>query len=197
MKRPTKTKPKRKARATTDQNWAQRMETARLNHMADQLLGIPPTYGAPKPDNKLFNPSRVAPLPVLMLGDIERWQLADYLRSLTKPAVLRALQRARARTKKRGPKTDGARLWKAALEMEVSRRPKDTAYAWELGLSRLYEIHAELSRRHRRADGLPGALEGTWRYWAAYELRKFRYAHRDIQPRARRAAFIEELRAVR
>ncbi|MHB1813428.1 MAG: hypothetical protein ACYCUE_01125 [Steroidobacteraceae bacterium] len=197
MKRPTKTKRKRKARVTPNQNWAERMEAARLNHMADQLLGIPPTYGAPKPDNKLFNPSMDEPLRPLFLGDLERWQIANFLRSLTKPAVLRALQRARTRTKKRGPKTDGARLWKAALEMEVSRRPKDTAHAWKLGRSRLYEIHAELSRRHRRADGLPGALEGTWRYWAAYELRKFRYAHRDIRPRARRAAFIEELRAVR
>ncbi|MDA8348145.1 MAG: hypothetical protein M0038_04960 [Pseudomonadota bacterium] len=193
MKRPTKTKPKckRKARATPDQNWAQRMEAARLNHMADQLLGIPPTYGARTPNNKQFNPSRVAPLPVLMLGDIERWQLADYLRSLTKPAVLRALQRARTRTKKRGPKTDGARLWKAALEMQVSKRPKDTAYAWKLSPSRLYEIHAQLTKRQR------ACVPGHWRWWAAYELRKFRYAHRDISPSARRAAFIEELRTVR
>jgi hypothetical protein len=190
VKRSTKTKPRRKPRAATGQNWAQRMEAARLLHMADQILGIPPTYGAPRPDTALFNPSRDAPLPTLLLADIERWQLADYLRALANPRMLKAMQKARS-VKRRGRKGDGAKVWRAALELELSKRPKDVPPAWGIGRSHLYEMHGQLSNR-------PGGYwEGSWRYWAAYELRRFRRMHRDVPPRARRTAFIEQLRAVR
>jgi hypothetical protein len=195
VKRSTKAKPRRKPRAATGQNWAERMEAARLHHMADQILGIPPTYGAARPSTALFDPPRDAPLPALLLADIERWRIADYLRSLTKPRVVRALRRAQPAPAKRGRKTDGARLWRAALHLEISTRrrrklTKEVAHAWGLSKSRLYEI-SRLSEKSGKCE------LGDWRYWAAYELRKFRFGHRDIRPRARRAAFIKELRAVR
>jgi len=188
--RPKKSGASGRKRRPPQQTWEERTQAAQLNRMADRLLGIPFTVGS-KPATLLFNPRMDEPLRPLLLGDAERWQIANYLRSLTNPAILRALRRAQAPTKKRGRKTDGARLWKAALEMKVSKRPKDTAAAWKLGRSRLYEISAELTRRQRRC------LPGHWRYWAAYELRVFRAAHRGMSPQELRAAFIKKLRSVR
>lgn len=185
-------KPKRKSAKAPNHSWDDRMEAAQLNRMADALLSIPFTIG-PKPETPVFNPRRDAPLlPLMPLSDSDRWQIADYLRSLAQPRVLQAIRRAQTPPGKRGvkPKTDGGLKWRAALELELyPKRPKEIAHAWGLPLQRLYETHKMLKEGP--------CLPHSWRHWSALMLAGFRAMHRDISPSKRRAAFVEELRTFR
>lgn len=191
MKRATKPKRRTAPRKARGLTWDERLQAAQLERMADMLLAIPFSPG-PKPDSPLFHPGRDVPLRPLMLPDADRWAIADYLRSLTRPRVLKALRNAQTPPKRRGPRADTAQLWKAALDLQMHPdRAKDVAHEWGLSKSRLYEIHAQLAKRSERR------LPGDWWYWVDHALSVFKAAHADIQPGANRAVFVEYLRSVR
>lgn len=169
-------------------DWAGKLEAAHLRKWADCLDGIPPGAAFRAPDERM--------LPIL---PDERREIAEHLRFLANhPHALEVMLAAIRGPERRGPRPDTRRTWLATLEFRLRRRgwkadllAAEVARAWAMSRSALFAAVGENTDR-KAANRNPGG----WRYWAVYEIRRFRATHREIRPRARRAAFIEYLRSL-
>ncbi len=168
--------------------WAAKLEAARLERWADLLDGVPP--GAHEAGLEL---------PMRPLESDDCRAIAEYLRRLAgDPRAVKALVAATKPRAPRGPKADRPRVWLALLEFHCRRREAkaelvavEVAGIWRMSRSALFAAERVSGARIAANRTL-----GGWRYWAAFELRRFRATHRDLTPRARRAAFIEYLRSL-
>ena len=169
-------------------DWAAKVEAARLERWADLLDGVPP--GAHKAGREL---------PMRRIESDDRREIAEYLHRLAgDPRALKALLAATKPSARRGPKADRPRVWLALLEFHCRRRhAKSDLVAVEVaGIWRMSRSALFAAERVSGARTAANRTLGGWRYWAAFELRRFRATHRDLTPRARRAAFIEYLRTL-
>jgi hypothetical protein len=177
-----------KDRKPINKDWAAKVEALRLLNWSDLLDGIPPGSKQPGADT-----------PMRPIQPEERRAIAEYLRRLaSNPRALGALLDAAQRPRRRGPKANRPRAWRAALEFELRRGEgkfdlvtSDVARAWGVSRAGLAEAWV---KQHARTPG--NRQLGGWRYWASYELKRFRAAHRGMKPRAFRVAFIKHLRSL-
>jgi hypothetical protein len=179
--KPTKT-------STPGQDWDGRLQAVYLRRWADSLDGVPPGANFCALDDYML-PIRPA----------ERREIATYLRTLaTNPRALQKMIDAAREPERRGRKADTRRVWLALLEFHWRRREAkveivatEVAAKWRIGRASLFGAARENVAR-TTANQTPGG----WRFWARFELRRFRATHRGLPPRARRAAFIEYLRSL-
>jgi hypothetical protein len=179
--KPTKT-------STPGQDWDGRLQAVYLRRWADSLDGVPPGANFCALDEYM-----------LPIRPDERREIAKYLRELASdPRALQKMIDAARPPERRGPKSNLKRTWLAVLEFRLRRREgkadlvaAEVARLWMMSRSALFA-----GCRDHGARTVENRAPGGWRYWAAFELGRFRATHRSMTPSARRAAFIEYLRSL-
>jgi hypothetical protein len=171
-----------------DPAYAQEYEAAWLKHQADVLVSYAPdSYQPPK---KLLE---------LWISDADRWRIARLLRRIaTTPAILKALTQTSKRRARRGrPVLNGARDWKIALDLELTRErlqiEKGDRYsnktadgevedAWKLGRSVVQGAHTKWIKW------------APWVQWAEYQRKSFAHEHPRMKQRRLLAEISNALR---
>jgi hypothetical protein len=169
-------------------DWDGRVQAVILRKWADRLDGIPPGATFRALDEYM-----------LPIRPDERREIAKYLRELASdPRALQKMIDAARPPERRGPKSNLKRTWLAVLEFRLRRREgkadlvaAEVARLWMMSRSALFA-----GCRDHGARTVENRAPGGWRYWAAFELGRFRATHRSMTPSARRAAFIEYLRSL-
>jgi hypothetical protein len=164
----------KKTARTRPQTKEQQLEAARLNNWADMLLGIPFRHGrAPSPDENgqtLKRLNQGVPLPRTLMTDMERAEIANYLRGLARNS--RVIDAKLAPQRRRGNPGNAGRVWSIALDYEVTRD--------RFKLEKKPKAYLEVMRvwKCRQRSAVTGAYTECkkhqgWQHWASLYRQKF------------------------